>query len=247
MTVVLPDIWELKLAAGLCVGAVVGSFAATAGLRLAGGSNPFIGRSQCDGCARQLNWSETLPFAGYILVGGQCRACGSRIDTFHLAGEALGAVILGLCLLLLHGLPAILTGGVCLLMLVSALIDLKTMRLPDALTACIAFCGLGLAFLSGHLVLGLIVSAVSGTVLYSVKWTLERWHGKPMLGQGDIKLVAALALWLGLRTPAMLALAAIFGLVFVLMTKRKDVLPFGPMIALASFVVGVLVPEGWLL
>ncbi|HTN39639.1 MAG TPA: A24 family peptidase [Asticcacaulis sp.] len=231
---------------GLCVGAVVGSFAATAGLRLVGGLNPLAGRSQCDGCARPLGWSETLPFAGFAMAGGQCRACGSRIDLFHLAGEAIGAVVLAACLLMLQGLPAILTSGLCLLMLVSALIDLKTLRLPDLLTAGIAFCGLGLAFLSGHLISGLFVAVLSGAALYAVKWRLERRHDKPMLGFGDIKLIAALALWLGLRTPATLALAAILGLIIVLVTKRKEALPFGPMIAAASFIVGVLIPEGWL-
>lgn len=246
MIVFLPDMWGLKLTVGLCVGAVVGSFAATAGLRLAGGLNPFAGRSQCDGCARTLGWSETLPFAGFVMAGGQCRACGSRIDIFHLAGEAIGAMALAMCLLTLQGQPAILTGGLCLLMLVSALIDLKTLRLPDLLTAGIALCGLGLAFLNGHLISGLIVAVLSGAILYAVKWTLERRHEKPMLGFGDVKLVAALALWLGLRTPAMLALAAIFGLIFVLITKRRDALPFGPMIAGASFIIGVVVPEGWL-
>jgi leader peptidase (prepilin peptidase)/N-methyltransferase len=246
MIVFLPDMWGLKLTVGLCVGAVVGSFAATAGLRLAGGLNPLAGRSQCDGCARTLGWSETLPFAGFALARGQCRACGNRIDRFHLAGEAIGAVAFAICLLTLQGLPAILTGGLCLLMLVSALIDLTTLRLPDLLTAGIALCGLGLAFLNGHLISGLIVAVLSGAILYAVKWMLERQHDKPMLGLGDIKLVAALALWLGLRTPAMLALAAILGLVFVLTTKRREALPLGPMIAVASFVIGVVVPEGWL-
>ncbi len=67
-----------------------------------------------------------------------------------------------------------------------------------------------------------------------------------MFGLGDVKLAGALSLWLGLRTPDMLVIAALLGLAFILITRRKDVLPFGPMLAVASFVTGVCIPEGWL-
>ena len=240
------DMMVFRAVAGMCVGAVVGSFAATAALRMARGRDPIKGRSQCDGCARQLGWAETVPFVGYAVARGQCR-CGSRIDRFHMAGETLGGLALVIPLVLLPGVSAIVTGLLCLLLLVSALIDLKTLRLPDLLTVAIAVCALILAALSGHVVSGVIAAVAAAAVLYGLKLWLERRHARPMLGLGDIKLVAALALWLGLRTPAMIALAAILGLALVLIQKRKDAIPFGPMIAAGAFIVGVLVPEGWLI
>lgn len=239
------ELIAFRALAGACTGAVVGSFAATAALRLASGRDPIKGRSQCDGCARQLGWAETVPFLGYALARGQCR-CGSRIDSFHMAGEALGGLALAIPLAVLPGVQALVTGVLCLLLVVSALIDLKTLRLPDLLTLAIAICALILAVPSGHLVSGAIAAVVAAGILYSLKLWLERRHAKPMLGLGDIKLVAALALWLGLRTPAMIAVAAILGLAVVLVQKRKGAIPFGPMIAVAAFIIGVLVPEGWL-
>ncbi len=245
INVVAPDMTIFRAFAGLCVGAVVGSFAATAALRLATARDPIKGRSQCDGCARQLSWAETVPFVGYAIVRGQCR-CGSRIDSFHMVGEALGGVALAVPLVMLPGEAAVVTGLLCLLLLVSALIDLKTFRLPDLLTLAIAACALILALLGGHLLAGIIAAVTAAAVLYCLKLWLERRHAKPMLGLGDIKLVAALALWLAWRTPAMIAVAAILGLAVVLVQKRKGAIPFGPMIAVAAFIIGVLVPEGWL-
>ncbi len=230
---------------GLLAGAVVGSFAATAAMRLADGRNPFFGRSQCDGCARTLGWAETLPFAGYIAARGHCRACGGRIAGFHLAGEGAGALALAMPLILLPGWIGAVTGVLCLLLLSAALIDAKTLRLPDLLTAAVAGCSLYLAWASDQLVVGLVAAAVSGGVLYAVKLWLEYGKGVPMLGLGDVKLVAVLALWLNLRTPIMLAVAATLGL--VLIRRHKGLLPFGPMIAVASFVVGVFVPQSWFL
>ncbi len=246
MTFAAPDMVLLRAFVGLCIGTVVGSFAATAALRLATGRDPMRGRSQCDGCARQLGWTETVPFVGYAVARGRCR-CGSRIDRFHMAGEALGALALAIPLTLLDNGQAAVTGLLCLLLLVSALIDLKTLRLPDLLTLGIGACALILAVLDGHVVSGLAASAAAVAVLYGLKFWLERRHAKPMLGLGDIKLVAALALWLGVRTPAMVAVAAVIGLTLALVQKRKDAMPFGPMIAISAFAIGVLVPEGWLI
>ena len=243
---VAPDMIVVRAIAGTAIGAVVGSFAATAALRLADGRDPIWGRSQCDGCARPLGWAETVPFVGYVLTRGQCR-CGSRIDGFHMAGEALGGMALVVPLIWMTGASAVVTGLLCLSLLVSALIDLKTLRLPDILTLAIAMCALVLAVMSGHIISGVIAAVVAAGVLYGLKVWLERRHAKPMLGLGDVKLVAALALWLGLRTPAMMALAAVLGLALVLIQKRRGAVPFGPMIAASAFVVGVLVPEGWLI
>ena len=236
----------IKTALAVPLGATVGSFAATATLRMAEGRGVIAGRSRCDGCARLLGWAETVPFLGYAVSLGQCRSCGARINGFHLLGEAFGALALTLPLLMLDGIEGVVVAVLCLLLLVSALIDCKTLRLPDILTAGIAICAAALALVEGHIISGLIACVLSALALFAIKLWLEHRHAKPMLGWGDIKLVAALGLWLGVRLPAMMALASIIGLVVVLATKRKTPVPFGPMIAAASFITGVCVPEGWL-
>ncbi|CAL4869729.1 Prepilin peptidase PppA (plasmid) [Asticcacaulis sp. MM231] len=247
MTPDFPAALAFLIVLGLSVGAVVGSFAATAAIRMSEGKDPLRGRSQCDHCHRQLSWLETLPLIGFVLSHGRCQTCHAPIDRFHMVGEFLGAFVLTICLDVQPDILGALTGFLCLCLLTAALIDLKTMRLPDVLTALVAACALAIGAMTNTWQYGLVAAVAAFIILFALKWYLERRHQRGMLGLGDVKLVAALALWLGARTPAILAFAAIMALGFVVLRRRKGAVPFGPFIAVASFVLGVLVPEGWFL
>ena len=73
------------------VGAVVGSFAATAGLRWARGEQSVAGRSHCDACAAPLGFGATVPIFSYVRLGGVCAGCRAPIHRGNLVGEVLGA------------------------------------------------------------------------------------------------------------------------------------------------------------
>ncbi len=75
----------------------------------------------------------------------------------------------------------------------AAVIDLRTGRIPNPLTAAIAAAGLGLtAFgLTGHSMTGALLGAVIGFGL------MLPGHVLGGTGAGDVKLVAALGTWLG--------------------------------------------------
>jgi len=210
------------------------------------GLQSLRGRSRCDGCGRTLNFSETVPILSFLALGGSCRSCGAEIDRLHFVSEIIGALALSTCLVMMPGLDGLLTGLLSLCLLISVLIDIKTLTLPDGVTAVIGIIAFSLAILNGHLLVNLLGAVLAFAVLYVLKLVLERKHNRAMLGLGDIKLTSALALWLGVKTPVMLLVAAILGLVFIGVSKRKDLIPFGPMIGIASFVVGVFIPEGWL-
>jgi leader peptidase (prepilin peptidase) / N-methyltransferase len=221
------------------LGAIVGSFAATAALRLQTGVSPWSGRSRCDGCARVLSWTETLPFAGYIAARGRCGSCGHSIHAFHLVGEGLGACVAACAVLFLPFPVNIVLALLGVVLLVQALIDVRTLRLPDVGNLIVAILSGLLALFRGAWFEGLIAALVSGAVLLAIKAWLERRHAKPMLGLGDVKLIAALALGLGQWTAAAVAVASILALA-VLLAQRKGPgakLPFGPAIALSGFTV----------
>ncbi len=230
------DTLPLAALAGL-VGAVAGSFCATAALRFATGESPWGGRSRCDGCARTLGWAETVPFVGFVRSGGQCPACHSPIDRMHLWGEGLGAIVAVTAIVTSPDTSGIILALVGLVLLVLGLADIRTYRLPDLGNAIVAaLCAL-LALLRHELIIGLIAAATTAVLLFILKVWLERRRGRTMLGTGDIKLIAALAVGLGAWTSYMIAGAAMFGLGAIIIRRMKghDRLPFGPFIAASGF------------
>lgn len=91
-----------------------------------------------------------------------------------------------------------------------------------------------------------IVGMVMGAgLLYFVGWAGERFAGKASMGGGDVKLAGAMGAWLG---PGYLFLiyfvlavivGAIIGLiaVWLRLRKRRDYIPFGPMLAASGIAV----------
>ncbi len=231
----------LILTAGL-VGLCLGSYATTAGLRWGEGRQASLGRSCCDQCGAQLKAFETLPLVSFLGLRGACGRCGGRIARIHPAGEALGALIAVAPMLMLAPVPAMLCSGLGLALLAAAVVDLRTLRLPDPIVLAIALLSIGLAAQQSWLRLaeGLIAAACAFAVLGALRWGHAAARGVDGLGLGDVKLIGALALWLGAATPLVLALASALGLAaFGLRRALGGRLPFGPCIALAAWPLGV--------
>jgi leader peptidase (prepilin peptidase)/N-methyltransferase len=232
---------------GAVVGACLGSFAVTAAIRLTRGEPFLTGRSHCDDCDVALSFVETLPLVGYVRRVGLCGRCGAAIDPAHLFGEAAGAVIVGLALLLAPLSHAVPVAALGLVLMASAVVDAKTQRLPNVLTLAAGLIGLGLAAERSQAALwiGLCASAIAFAVLAALRWSYVTVRGRPGLGMGDVKLIAALAAWLGLLTPWAVALAAIAGLIFVLVRGRPhERVAFGPALAAAGWLVGLTMEAG---
>jgi leader peptidase (prepilin peptidase)/N-methyltransferase len=143
----------------------------------------------------------------------------------------------------LDALTLAASGGLALALLAIAAIDLRRLRIPDALSLPLAAAGLGLALLrplqpfADHL-----AGAAGGFLLLA---GIGAWHfrrtGREGLGLGDAKLFAAAGAWLGWQAlPAVLLVAALAGLAAALSRpapRRRDRLAFGPWLALAFWAV----------
>jgi leader peptidase (prepilin peptidase) / N-methyltransferase len=141
-----------------------------------------------------------------------------------------------------------MTTGVslALLFLASALlawIDLRRGLIPDWLNLAIAAAGLArAAVLEGWA--GLLIAGCEGIATGAVVWLLRElyfmWRKYQGLGLGDVKLLAASAIWIGiagipvqLLVASLTALAAAAGLQLAGQTMtRQTSLPFGPFLAL---------------
>jgi len=128
-----------------------------------------------------------------------------------------------------------------LLLLTIAVIDLRTLRIPDVLSLPLMAGGLGVAWALPVLpVWHHVVGAVAGFGLLALIGEVYfRRRGVEGLGLGDAKLFGAAGAWLGWQAlPAVLLVASVAGLAFAVLRRERRV-AFGPWLALGFWCVWV--------
>lgn len=133
-----------------------------------------------------------------------------------------------------------------------SVIDLATLRLPDAITLPLILTGPALAFAFGWGgVLWRVASAGVGFLaLFAVAHGYRALRGRAGLGLGDAKLFAAAGAWLGMEAlPSVLLWAcgaALLAVILAALTGRQvkatSRIPFGPFLALGFWAVWLYGP-----
>ncbi|TWB45984.1 prepilin peptidase [Nitrospirillum pindoramense] len=243
-----------SLMLAVLLGLVGGSFAMALAWRLPRGEPWVAGRSRCPNCGTPLAPMTLVPVFSWLALGGRARCCGAPIPAAYPVGEALAALAFMAAVARLDWAPE--TAALCLLailLLASAVIDLRHRYLPDGLTLAVALLGLG-SSLAGWTVppaQGLAAALAVGGLLWAVRWALSRRLRRVALGLGDVKLFAAAGWWIGPGgMPWLVLAAACLGLVAYplwWLARRHQgqewtEMPFGPAIALAFYALawGVL-------
>lgn len=142
-------------------------------------------------------------------------------DAIQLHGSVSGGIFLSVAI------------GVWLVAI--AVIDLKSLRIPDALTLPMVASGLSLAWLSGYSDFAdrLIGAGAGYLTMAGFGQAYFRLRGREGLGLGDAKLFAAAGAWLGWQAlPFVLLIASVGGLCWVWITRHEGELAFGPWLAL---------------
>ncbi|MGJ4939439.1 prepilin peptidase [Bradyrhizobium sp. HKCCYLS1011] len=148
----------------------------------------------------------------------------------------------------------LLLGCACLAL---AWIDFRAGIIPDAINLAIAVLGAARAAALGGWS-GLAQAAAEGIVIGALIWLLRRLYfmlrGLQGLGLGDVKLLAASALWVGAEgIPTQLLVASVAALLAAAGLQlggqamtRQTALPFGPFLALGLLVTLALQQTDWL-
>jgi leader peptidase (prepilin peptidase)/N-methyltransferase len=132
------------------------------------------------------------------------------------------------------------------LLALAAAIDMRTMRIPDALNAAIAIAGLSATWWLGKP----LAPALAGVVLgYGALFLANQFYravrGRDGLGMGDAKLLAGAGAWLGWSgLPFVVLIASALGLCFVAAQRVRgrtlipgDALAFGPFLSVGALLV----------
>lgn len=185
--------------------------------------------------------------AGRLLKLSACRYCSAVYASSDLSAEFLTGTAFALCAL--HFKPAlplalmfVLTS--CLILI--SLIDYKTQIIPDGLVGAIAVSGALYNLL--YVPQGVVDMLFGGVVGFAVMLVIF-FISRGGMGGGDVKLSAAVGLWLGVEgTLLFLLLAFIMGGVISLLLlvsgvkSKGDAIPFGPFLCLAAFVTVLYQP-----
>jgi leader peptidase (prepilin peptidase)/N-methyltransferase len=146
-----------------------------------------------------------------------------------------------------------LLGAVLVLL---SVIDESRLRLPDVLTVPLLLAGLVLVWINGwdDPAMRAIAAVIGGSALAAVAWIYRRVRGQDGLGLGDAKLYAASGAWVGFEgLTSVLLTACLAALLFVSAAAvtgqktydRKSAIPFGPFLALGTWIVWLYGPLAW--
>lgn len=218
--------------------------------------------SHCTRCKNKILKRDNIPVLSWFLLKGKCRFCGSVISSRYPIIE----IITGLCfpiigfflfVILKQELFTVFT----VLFLFSVLlclsfIDFDHLLLPDSLVYTLLWAGLLIASFDmspvylHNAVIGICATWISLTSIAHIFTIIWKKDG---LGAGDVKLISALAAWIGwYNIPVLIVLSSIIGGVIFMCNKRKfeitinnetqscHVIPFGPAISLSGFIIYLL-------
>jgi leader peptidase (prepilin peptidase) / N-methyltransferase len=235
------------------LGLAFGSFLNVCIYRLPRGLSVVAPRSACPNCKRPIAFYNNIPVVSWLILRGRCRHCHTPISPRYLAIELLNGVLWMICFW--HFGLSLSTLKYCVFsFLVLGLIftDAETKLLPDKLT--LPGLALGLIFslfvpvndlasqflpgmvslpFSGDVSLHLLSfvdslagAAVGASFIYGAGAIYFRWRGMEGMGFGDVKLMAMIGAFLGMKLTVLTIFAAsvagsLFGLTTVLIVWFK--------------------------
>ena len=236
-------------------------------------------RSHCPSCEKTIAWYDNIPLLSYALLGGRCRHCRARISPRYPVVELLTGTLFFVFVYTLGPSLAALKMCVFSAILVGLVFaDLEERILPDELTLGGALVGLvfavfvpvpditaqALLWLAGlDLTPGIpqsLAEAAFGAILPALflwggGWVYYKVRHREGLGFGDVKLIAMVGAFLGLRGALLtLILGSIAGSVLgygYIKLTGKDAstyeLPFGSFLGAAALAVALIGPTlpGW--
>ena len=86
-------LWWIAVLWFAALGGCVGSFLTVVWDRMGSEHGFVFPSSRCPECDHKIRWYHNLPIVGWILLGGRCYDCGSRIPIKHPLVEAIFALV----------------------------------------------------------------------------------------------------------------------------------------------------------
>jgi leader peptidase (prepilin peptidase) / N-methyltransferase len=207
-------------------GLMLGSFLNVCIYRLPRQLSVVAPRSACPQCHKLIAFYDNIPVLSWLILGGRCRHCKTKISPRYLIIELLTATLFLACYAYFGLTLSTLKYCVFAFLLLGLIFtDAETKLLPDKLTLPGLVLGLGFSLfvpvndlasqflpgavsfpfsdaVAGHLFSlldSLLGAAVGASFIYGAGAIYLRWRGTEGMGFGDVKLMAMVGAFLGIK------------------------------------------------
>ncbi|WP_179632165.1 prepilin peptidase [Clostridium peptidivorans] len=225
------------------LGIIIGSFLNVCIYRIPKEESILYPPSHCTSCKGKLKSYDLIPILSYILLKGRCRYCREKVSIRYPMIEFLTGILYVLVYIkygvTLETIKYIIMVSI---LIVIGMIDLDTTNVyfKTTLTGFIV----AVTFLALHVYMGLpVINYIYGSIIGGGTLSLIILITKGGMGWGDAEICSVCGLFLGFKlTLLMLFLSfiigSVIGLALIALKKktRKDYVPFGPFIVVASII-----------
>ena len=235
------------------LGLILGSFLNVCIYRMPQGLSVVAPRSACPHCKSPIRAYDNIPVLSWLVLRGRCRDCKTPISPRYALVELLIAILFtGSFLRFGFTLEAVKACTLVFLLTGLVFTDLDCHLLPDGLT--LTGLGMGLAFsllspvdnfFSGMLPFSMwrgipwhlswrlaslldsfMGAALGAAFIYGAGFLYLKWKGIEGMGFGDVKLMAMIGSFMGMRLTILVIFVAamvgsIFGMTLILIVWRK--------------------------
>lgn len=219
----------------------MGSFYTVVGLRLPKDEDFFLSRSRCDECRHELSPIEMIPILSYIFLRGKCRWCKTKISSLSTYIEFFTGLLFAVSYYS-YGLSwnLLIALGIVSLLIIVIVSDLTYLIIPDQILIffsiyfiIVQLINIGFINTIYHIAVGIFLFAV----MYLIMLLGNRTFKKESMGGGDVKMMFIFGLILDpLLGTLTIFLGSLFALpmsLYLYLSKKEKVIPFGPFLLLA--------------
>ena len=219
-------VWHIRWVATVfmfLLGSVIGSFLNVCILRIPEDFSIVLPGSRCPNCQTPIHWYDNVPILAWLWLRGKCRACGVKISPMYPLVELATGLLFVLCYLE-FGLTQATVKWLfftCLVIILT-ITDLRVRMLPDLVNwpgfaaglvfsavippndgtaAWLCFTLLHRApplYVAGFLD-GLLGAAVGSLGFWAFGAIFSKVLGRQAFGLGDVKMLAMIGAFMGLR------------------------------------------------
>lgn len=223
----------------------MGSFFHVVATRMSNDESIIAPSSHCHICDHKLKWYELIPIVSYIIQGGKCRKCGSYLPLSYLVIEIVTGILYAVCYHEYGSSPELIISVIFISILIIVIVsDIEYMIILDE----VLVFGSVITIIFYLILYGLDVTvyhvldaALAFVAMYALKLLGDFIFKKESLGGGDIKLMFFFGLVIGLPLSVITIFVATFIAfpiaLFVLFSRRDNMIPFGPFLSMAAILI----------